>query len=127
MKRVLLACVLVTMLGCDVFSHEVRPAYLELRQTASDVGHVPGVGDGPCECPSAATDDSACAADPLVFIGSASKAVIIAPANATTQTCLRAKLPLPAIMPQSTPRLRIICPYQPGRPVSFGVLQGEPI
>ncbi len=49
MKRVLLACVLVTMLGCDVFSHEVRPAYLELRQSESETYQVfwkvPGQGE----------------------------------------------------------------------------------
>src|SRR4051812_25367577 len=88
---------------------------------------VPEVGDGSRGWPSAATVDSACAADPAMFIGSTDTAAIIAPAKAKTRTCLRAELSLPAIMPHSTPLLRIIGSYQPGRPVSFGVLEGDPI
>lgn len=33
MKRVLLVFVFVAMLACDMFAHEVRPAYLELSET----------------------------------------------------------------------------------------------
>src|SRR3954451_17257938 len=66
--------------------------------------NVSGVGDAPREWPDAAMLDSACAADLLGFIGSTDAAVIIAPAKAKTQTCLRAELPLPAIMPRLTPR-----------------------
>src|SRR3954471_23739241 len=60
---------------------------------------VSGVGDRPREWPDAATVDSAYAADSLGFIGSTDAVVIIAPAKAKTQTCLRVELPLPAIMP----------------------------
>ncbi len=49
MKRVLLTCVFVAMLGCDVFAHEVRPAYLELHECEAGTYRVfwkvPGQGD----------------------------------------------------------------------------------
>ena len=49
MKRVLLASVFVAMLTCDVFAHEVRPAYLELRESEAGTYRVfwkvPGQGD----------------------------------------------------------------------------------
>src|SRR3954469_128657 len=86
---------------------------------------VSGVGDAPREGPDAATVDSACAADPLVFIGSADKATIIAPAKAKTRTCLRVELPLPAIMPRSTPRPADHLPLLAWSSSSFGVREAS--
>jgi hydrogenase/urease accessory protein HupE len=49
MKRILLAWVFVAMLACNVFAHEVRPAYLELRESEAGtyrvLWKVPGQGD----------------------------------------------------------------------------------
>ena len=49
MKRALLILILLTAFSPGVFAHEVRPAYLELRQTGSEtydaLWKVPGLGD----------------------------------------------------------------------------------
>jgi len=48
-KKALLILVLLAALACDVFAHEMRPAYLELRQTGSETyatrWKVPGRGE----------------------------------------------------------------------------------
>jgi hydrogenase/urease accessory protein HupE len=49
MKRVLLLLILVASWTCGAFAHEVRPAYLQLRETSQDIYEVlwkvPGQGD----------------------------------------------------------------------------------
>jgi len=49
MKRALVTCCLLATLAPDAFAHEVRPAYLELRQTGPDtydaLWKVPGQGE----------------------------------------------------------------------------------